>query len=440
MTANNFNINSHDGKRAENRFDKKNETQFNFYKADLSKERKFSPAFQDKFGLTYGGNPKTQLYTQENLPDIHASENRQIMSSSMGFNLNNDFQKGMTLDKVLGGGFKKISIFDAGLDEFADKVVVKKSNRASTPDQEEESKNFDIAETEEEEDGVAEFYQGTPYKNKPKDGPAIEDKIRNEDNPEVMDKIQKKYKTRTVKSIYKKRPTQIIKAEPSGEILETGGDELEGKPQDYVCFDTRGRESALSKNESKSLSPKLASELKKNRFQSLASEKQKIGMNNTKTSFGNVPFVGTKKNPYDVQIDPKSQTQNKFRISTNKFRSTKENLRDESDSTKTNGYQKPLQIKALLNDFNNPRGMSRERRTEIDFERATSRMGSMVNADKIINNQRNYPEDQPGRISIEKKFNRQTKLIKEKIIKTEQDIMQKYSKMLSFNEESKKIV
>lgn len=442
MTMNNFNINSSGNSKVQSRKEKKPETQINFYKvanqtsAFQSKENNIAPK------QTY--NPKKKVLTQASFPDVHTNEATDDLSSSMGFSLQpSELKNGMTLDKVLGGGFKKISIFDANLAEFSDKdttieePVRKKTNRLSTSIDDEEYKNFEIVETENEEDA---HYESRGHVKQPRKSQETENDERTTlpDNNQILDRIQKKYKTRKTKTIYRRKSKILSKAEVSVEQIDTDGTEQEQRNEDpYNNQEDRGRESILSKNESKSLSPKMANEMKRNRFQSLASDKQKFGVSNTKYTMPNEIFYGLKRVPYDVQNDSKSQTQNKFRISSNKFKSTKENLKTESDDTKNLNNKKPLQIKALLNDFNHVNEFIRERKTEQEYERETSRSGSVANTEKFLENTRRGPSEKINKYIIEQKLSRENRLINDKIKKTEQEIMQKYSKMFHFNNDEK---
>lgn len=450
----NFNVNNSGTSKLQSRNEKKPETQINFYRdmPNPSKIAHNTSGFQamekhNKSKQTYN-NPKKKIQTQASFPDVSSHQGTEEMSASTGFNLQpSELKNGITLDKVLGGGFKKISIFDANLAEFSDKdsvieepVVKKKTTRLSTSIDDEEYKNFEIAETENEEDG---HYESPIQSKKPKKTQETEydERTTLPDSNQILDRIQKKYKTRKTKTIYRRKSKVLTKAELSSEQIDTEGTEHEQKNEEAYNYDERGRESILSKNESKSLSPKMANEMKRNRFQSLASDKQKFGVSNTKYTMPNEIFYGLKRVPYD-QNDSKSQTQNKFRISTNKFKSTKENLKTDSDDLKNPNNKKPLQIKALLNDFNHVNEYAKERRTEHEYERTTSRSSSVANTDKYLENTRRIPipGEKVNKYIIEQKLSRENRMINDKIKKTEMEIMQKYSKMFHFNNEESKLI
>ena len=451
----NFNVNNSGTSKLQSRNEKKPETQINFYRdmPNPSKIAHNTSGFQamekhNKSKQTYNNNPKKKIQTQASFPDVSNHQGTEEMSASTGFNLQpSELKNGITLDKVLGGGFKKISIFDANLAEFSDKdsvieepVVKKKTTRLSTSIDDEEYKNFEIAETENEEDG---HYESPIQSKKPKKTQETEydERTTLPDSNQILDRIQKKYKTRKTKTIYRRKSKVLTKAELSSEQIDTEGTEHEQKNEEAYNYDERGRESILSKNESKSLSPKMANEMKRNRFQSLASDKQKFGVSNTKYTMPNEIFYGLKRVPYD-QNDSKSQTQNKFRISTNKFKSTKENLKTDSDDLKNPNNKKPLQIKALLNDFNHVNEYAKERRTEHEYERTTSRSSSVANTDKYLENTRRIPVpgEKVNKYIIEQKLSRENRMINDKIKKTEMEIMQKYSKMFHFNNEESKLI
>ena len=448
MTANNFHVNNNT--KVPKKRDKKNETQVHFYndKGNSSNSRNFSSVYPNNeinYKSKQSSSIKKKYTTQESLPDVNSQEINDPMSASTGFSfMKSDLKKGITLDKVFGGGFKKIAIFDAGLSEFKDNIITedrvkKKTTRLSTSIDEEEFKQFDIVETENEEDCNLDSREDLQYKSKAKE-PELEERPSINENTQIMDKIQMKYKPKKTKMIYRRKSKIIPKNEFSTEKGDIESNEHDVQNEEILTCDMdKGRESALGRNESKSMSPKMANEMKKNRFQSLVPDKQKFIASNTKYGMPNEIFYGLKRVPYDMQNDSKSQTQNRFRISTNKFKSTKENLKTESDDSRSSYTKKPLQIKALLNDFNYANEFTKERRTEQDAERSTSRSSSIVNTEKIMENIKRMHGEKLGKHHIEQKLSRENRMITEKIKKAEQDIMQKYSKMFHFNNEESKL-
>lgn len=126
---------------------------------------------------------------------------KEDLSSSKGFNItSNDLKQGTTLDKVLGGGFKKIDIFNSGFkgsdpnDPFPSGVIDEETDHAS-----ERGgygyEDFEILETENEEEAFGESTGGLGRKQSRKhirtEREITED---NENHQEIREKINKKYK------------------------------------------------------------------------------------------------------------------------------------------------------------------------------------------------------------------------------------------------------
>lgn len=282
----------------------------NFYSSsnNPNKSNGFSASLYDpKNGLNKKKNPLP--FKAEKLepptPEPPKNEGTEAMSSSVGFRLSSgEIKKGVTLDKVLGAGFKKIDIFDANLKEFENKsflpphIIDEKINEMSDVDGDEGDEkyayeSFEIVETENEEEGNPESQQGhrnqarKEYKDRPKFDATDEIK-----NNEILDKIQKKYKSSKSKQLYKKKSKLFMKPSPGGnpDNRSDNNDNPDSErdfpsKEELAAPERRGREYAIGKIESKSLSPKVNQDIKKPRFQAANYENPK-------------PMIATQYNPY----------------------------------------------------------------------------------------------------------------------------------------------
>ncbi len=151
-------------------------------------------------------NAKQDPFAAFDKPDItpfNSKEDKTELSSSKGFNLTtNDLKKqGVTLDKVLGGGFKKIDIYDSSFkgpdnpDLFPSGVI------ADDPDEQLHDnggynyESFEILESENEEELNNESNSGIGRKQSRKRGRTMADNFpQSIPFNEITEKINKKYK------------------------------------------------------------------------------------------------------------------------------------------------------------------------------------------------------------------------------------------------------
>ena len=126
------------------------------------------------------------------------------MYSSKGFKIeDSEFKQGSTLDKVLGGGFKKIDIFSNNFrganDLFPSGAIADEGDRSSEDGGYE---NFEIAEIESEEE-LNNENNGVPGRKQSRKrgrAPAAHQYEQLDTHDEIREKINKKYKHKVLKS------------------------------------------------------------------------------------------------------------------------------------------------------------------------------------------------------------------------------------------------
>lgn len=207
----NFNTNSNQNGTNKSNIPK-HETQTNFYSSNGNNTKvngHSSTQYDPKTGFNKKKNnqPAKPEKVEPLVQEMNKPEGTEAMSSSVGFRLTTgEIKKGVTLDKVLGAGFKKIDIFDANLKEFENNgflpisVIDEKINEMSEVEEKYGYESFEILETENEEEGNPESqhsqrgYKHKEEKKEYKERPRIDqaDEVKNN---EILDKIQKKYKS-----------------------------------------------------------------------------------------------------------------------------------------------------------------------------------------------------------------------------------------------------
>jgi len=465
MTMANFNSNTNNPNGLHKSNQGKHETQMNFYSSNNNniKQNPFSSSYYDpKNGLNKKKPtmPKKPEPKEPLFPEPPKNDPIEQMSSSVGFRLSSgEFKKGITLDKVLGAGFKKIEIYDANLKEFEgktfvpDHIIDEKINEMSEAEEKYAYESFEIVETENEEEGNPESQQSKrtfrnfEEKKEPKERPKLDptDEIKNN---EILDKIQKKYKSSKSKQIYKKKSKLFSKLEaksPENRATPTNLSEENGDISDReknipikeaMPMEKRGREHALGKIESKSLSPKVSQDMKKPRFQGTFDNSKGIGVTQY-NAYNATPFR-TSKQQFYPKNEMKNETQGAFRTSSTSFRTTKESLKN-NDYDGLNGYTNSYVKKSFQPRLNNNSIIEPEKdRAYLEYERSNNRSNSMINADQFSETSMKFYSEKLVNGHLEQKFHRENKLMTQMIKKNEQDLIDKYSKKFKFNNEESK--
>lgn len=309
--------------------------------------------------------------------DAPANQQEQMISSKGFFINTDDLKNGVTLDKVLGGNFKKIDVFGTtstckefeAPEFFPSHVIDEKINELSEPEDGYPDESFEILETENEED-VNQSNAGKKNRGKFSKGT---DRERLNDsfdlkNKDICDRINRKYKHKSTKAQNRMRAntrspecfsSSTTNTQPDAQGNEDAETFIERravapkKPYGKENFDKEIRNLIVGNlremnfnktanrsnknNESKSLSPKIPG-TRQSRFQMTFQVDPK---ENAKESFKQNPQLSATRKTFNK--DSKNETSNPFRISTNNFankanQEEAEYEREDNAHTKKQGF------------------------------------------------------------------------------------------------------
>ena len=244
---------------------KKKESNKDFSIQQIFIEGKGCGIESDSFSLS-NSQTKNNLNKEEH-PEDHIEELPTTTKTtdyenhtSVGFMFHeNDIRQGVTLDKVFGGEFKKINIFDTKQDTLNDKEIFPEPE-GTIDSMRCKYQSYEILETENEED--VESRQTERKRNKTKQTPTAQGSNIHQ-TTEVLDKIQKKYKRAKSKSMQRKKISFIE-------------DECEGNDNSFI--DNYYKKDYLDQDNlgSKSMSPKLEQERKKGKYHIVRIKRSKV--------------------------------------------------------------------------------------------------------------------------------------------------------------------
>jgi len=438
---------------------KKGDTQTKFYstKTKFPKTQSFSSTFypseKNSSQKNRNDHQRDTAAGSDRFPGTHESEILDNSPSTMNFRLSNgDFKQGTTLDKVLGAQFKKIDIFDANIKEFDkqgslnDHGIDEKTDEASEVEEKEyQYESFEILETDDEEDTVSEINQ-----EKEKDGirsSQFRDIGAIQENHEVLSRIQNKYKSSKPKFLPKTKPKGLRSRSPLKEKVEEINTENASTERSEMEY--RRDRGSSTRTESKSSSPKFGANYsaKFPSFVGLAFDgnnnhhQQVYNTDNTPIGSGDaLAFKELVKNSSSPGHFHQSQTS--FRGTSTNFQATNENFRTTNEKFRSSFMKKTF--------YNNGKAMTQVNPTLTGFpdqnpdyerEKTGTRSNSLASSMK-------HPENVGGKFqpekltgaALEQKFLRENKMMTQKIMKGEKELMEKYAKMFKLNQKEMNLV
>ena len=304
-------------------------------------------------------NQKQDPFAAFEKPPVENKEEKDNLISSKGFTITtNDFKQGTTLDKVLGGGFKKIDIFSSSFksSEIGDPFPAGPIGEETDPDNNGgyNYESFEILETENEEEAFGESNGGLSRKQSRRRGRAsVPDFQETGLHNEIRDKINKKYKRKAPsmkpkKSRVYRSPEPFANEQPdfckdsedsfgrqksgrfySDEILENGS---ESNLKEIQYNQNYG---ILTKDKvSKSISPRegrgrIETEKREQGFQGSFYDGNKSSQGNLKLQYN-----GSRQNFH------KNENNNQFRTSNTSFKKTMYEERSRESSVDEYGYRR----------------------------------------------------------------------------------------------------
>jgi len=371
----------------------------------------------------------------EELPSTtKASDHENHTNSSVGFMFHeNDIRQGVTLDKLFGGEFKKINIFDMKQDSLNDKEMF--------PDPEGtidsircKYQSYDILETENEED--VESRQTDRKREKTKQTPTTQGSLTNTNQTtEVVDKIQKKYKRAKSKSIQRKKPSFIE-------------DEIEGHDNDNDNSFTEQyfKKDYLDQNNlgSKSMSPKFEQERKKGKYHIVRIKRSKFNQtDHGHESLQNSQVLNNSKINTNSQTQFPEKKKNKMLISSITFGNKEDSGIDMSRvivvKAKKLQTKKPLGSvnSVLLGEFEDL-GQPKHDLPPMTFNKTSKAIN--INNFHLMNTMAAQTVKAEEAKSFKKRLLREKQIMTEKIKMNEKEKLERYSKMFKLsNQESKKV-
>lgn len=437
-TMTDFNVNLENQNKNQTRGDKKGETQTKFY----SSKTKFykTNSFNSTFYPTEKNNAPKRLddskdhsEAAEYLPEIkEVSSPEQKPFHLETINNNGDLKPGLTLDKVLGGSFKKIDVFDTNLKEFerqgsyADDIIEENTNELSDTDAKEyQYESFEILETD-DEDEASELHKDEPHKDGAR---ANQQRGSNEypENHEILSKIQNKYKSSKPKFLPKNKLKGFRVRSPLKENRPDVDMNVRANQDRDSLGETTKRKRDLTPNRSESESPKFGSSLNTNKAPSMK-------FNNSK-GFSEIPHLTTNDTEHR-NIESPCDSQNGFRrTSNNPFSTTKENFRTTSEKFRTTMMKKTFYQKNSI-AANTASGVyEEEQEQDHDVDRVGGRSHSLAGPLKQSENMAKFYDGKGFGNGLEQKFLRENKMITDKIKQSEKEMMDKYAKMFKLNQQ-----
>ena len=446
----------------------KNSSKNGVYNAKNSKNGKKTMLFATFYE---GSKPKPSKaekpppFDASNKPKFEDSkQSSSEMSSSKGFSITeNDLRQGITLDKVLGGGFKKVNIFNGApkQSETADLFPTPARNNANDISIEDTGIRYDSFEilesdNEEEHGGESRNQASRKKQGSRKARKEVVQAESNQNHEQIRDKINKKYKYKmsTVKQKFRQSQRspepftndECSKDDPGSDSARQGRVNANSIDESLTTMPSSSRTknshhnhlpaSKLSELDSRSLSPRADYDGVGNRYHgSLTSE--------TQSSKSNLheQFNGSRKSFYKSGNDGN----NTFRTSMNGFKrsSYEQGWRDNNNDSGRNrstqyslgktsngdGFSHPMSLTIKKQGFAQAYGMEIEKdrpnKTQAMFEKKMRDTGTRFH-DKL-----NFGHfDQKGPIESNR--------IADRIKQHEQDMLNKYAnKKLSSYDDSK---
>jgi len=367
----------------------------------------------------------------------------------MNFRLSNgDFKQGTTLDKVLGAQFKKIDIFDVNIKEFErqgslnDHAIDEKTDEASEVEEKEyQYESFEILETDDEEDTVSEINQ-----EKDKDGirsSQYRDVGGVQENHEVLSRIQNKYKSSKPKFLPKTKPRRLRSRSPLKEKVEELN--TENASTDRSEAEYRRERGGSTRTESKSSSPKFGANYSA-KFPSFVG----LAFDGSHHHHANADSTPTGDAVATKELVKNSSSPGHFATTQTSFRGTQSNFQTTNENFRTTNekFRSSFMKKTFYNNNNN-KPMTQVNPTltglpdrDIDYERERTgtRSNSLASSVKYPENNGKFQPDKLTGAALEQKFLRENKMMTQKIIQGEKELMEKYAKMFKLNQkESNKI-
>ena len=397
------------------------------------------PPEEDSFSFTFYSTKNkfnkiehhTEPTAEERLPTITKSTERNTpISSSAGFAFSDhEIKQGITLDKLFGGEFKKINIFDMKSDALTSKEIF--PDPEGTLDSTRcKYDHYEIVETENEED--VESRQTQRKRSKNRNTETTEPNNNNGNRAvEVRNKIQKKYQRSVSKSLQRKKPIQFL-SECDNDTIETSF------ADEQIEKTANSRESFA-----KSMSPILG-EQKKRKYHIVKVKKSKFGrLDDVSESLERSQVFGQNRSNMSSQAQSTKEKKNMLMISSITFGSVRENTAG-SDCNKTVIIKtKKTQPKKSLASLNS--GLLEESQEEESVLPLvpTKNSGNIIKVGKIFMNSLTSQTMKGGEDTnvFKKKLIRDSKLMNQKIKMHEKEKIDRYSKMFKLNnQESNKFL
>ncbi len=376
--------------------------------------------------------------TTERFPTV--SENQDTEQSSINKSSlfsNVDFKQGITLDKVLGGQFKKIEICDKSIKEFEkqdhDGLKERRNENTEFEEKEYQYESFEILETDDEEDTISDIHRSKEEKEmKYSQRKGIAEV---QENHEVLSRIQNKYKSSKPKFLPKTKQKGLRSRSPLREKVEeinTEGEQLKEREE----MNKRRERISSTRTESKSSSPKFGYGQYPLRFPSFVYD-QVQSQNDVTPPASSDPATKELMKNSSSPGQFATQTQTSFRGGGNSFQTTNENFRNTNEKFRTSIMKKTF-YKPMGNM--NPSLVGFGEKDQI-FERTGSRSNSLAVTMRQVDNSTKFQIEKPSGQNLEQKFMRETRMITEKIKQSEKEMMDKYAKMFKLDhKESKKYI
>lgn len=367
----------------------------------------------------------TEQITEERLPTITKSTERNTpVSSSAGFAFSeHEIKQGITLDKLFGGEFKKINIFDMKSDALSNKEIF--PDPEGTLDSTRcKYDHYEIVETENEEDVESRQTQRKRSKTRQTETTESNQGTR---VVEVKNKIQKKYQRSVSKSLQRKKPLQFLS--------EFDNDPIETSFADEQIEKTANNRESFAK----SMSPMLGEQKKTRKYHVVKVKKSKFGrLDDVSESLERSQVLSQSRNNMSSQAQSTKEKKNMLMISSITFGSVRENTAG-SDCNKTviikTKKNQPKKSVASLNS-----GLLEESHEEESVLPLvpTKNNGNIIKVGKIFMNSltsQTMKGEETG--AFKKKLIRDSKLMNQKIKMHEKEKIDRYSKMFKLNNQEK---
>lgn len=363
---------------------------------------------------------------------VKPKEYESSAASSLGFKLDeNLLKKGVTLDKVFGGEFKRINVFDNrkvsndAQDVFPDPEPDGETNREDKY----KFESFEILETENEED--MEAGQALIDKTMPK-GKDVSQVLNGPMPVKIIHRIQTKYKRSKSKSINKKKPSIPI----DSESLVNGIIEV-NKSLNKTAY-------VEDKMGSRSMSPKFRQEkINANKFRTNKLNNTRIGnMRNEHESLEESQTFSRKKNNLSSQTIFPTERKTKALVTSTTLGDVRESTESETSKLAILKTRRAIIKKSLASL--NPSFLAEhenlgESQNELPTMPASKSSGlmNMVKLNTSLMSTQTQLTTNTGKAKetdiFKKRLVRENKVVAEKIKMHEREKLDRYSKMFRLN-------